>query len=84
MKIYIRFTLAVTMMVVSGCNAVGTVLNPFYERPSEVAYFGHKNDNALNDSGSGKADRARAALEAMASYQRTHAPQPTNPGARSP
>jgi hypothetical protein len=79
MKMYTRLTLAVTMVVVTGCNAIGTVLNPFYERPSEVAYFGHKNDNALNESGSGKADRARAALEAMASYQRAHAPQPNNP-----
>jgi hypothetical protein len=41
--------------------------------------MGEKNDAALNDSGSGKADRARGALEAMATYQRAQAPQPTNP-----
>ncbi len=63
----------------SGCNHVGNILNPFYESPSEVAYFGEKNDAALNDSGGGKATRAREALEAMSSYQRTLSPQPNNP-----
>ena len=63
----------------SGCNQVGNILNPFYESPSEVAYFGEKNDAALNDSGGGKATRAREALEAMSSYQRTLSPQPNNP-----
>lgn len=71
--------LTATLALVSGCATVGRIINPFYNSPSEVAYFGQKNDAALNDSGSGKADRARAALEAMASYQRTQAPQPNNP-----
>jgi hypothetical protein len=70
---------ATVMSMLTGCAAVGTILNPFYSQPSEVAYLGDKNDAALNDSGSGKADRARAALEAMATYQRAHAPQPNNP-----
>lgn len=64
----------------SACNSLGTVLNPFYESPSEVAYFGEKNDAALNnEGGAGKAGRAREALEAMGTYQRAAAPQPTNP-----
>lgn len=71
--------LTALVSLLSGCAAMGRVLNPFYPTPSEVAYMGQKNDAALNDSGSGKADRARAALEAMASYQRAQAPQPTNP-----
>jgi hypothetical protein len=63
----------------TGCTTTSNVLNPFYETPSEVAYFGDKNDAALNDSSGGKAGRARAALEAMASYQRAQSPQPNNP-----
>jgi hypothetical protein len=56
------------------------VLNPFYETPSEVAYFGEKNDAALSDeSGGGKGDKARAALEAMGNYQRALPAQPQNP-----
>jgi hypothetical protein len=59
---------------------MGRVLNPFYETPSEVAYFGEKNDVALNDGSSGgKGDKARAALEAMGSYQRSMPAQPQNP-----
>lgn len=64
----------------SGCNAMSRVLNPFHETPSEVALLGEKNDAALNDGGgTGKAAQARQALEAMATYQRAHAPQPNNP-----
>jgi hypothetical protein len=64
----------------TGCSTMGRVLNPFYETPSPVAYFGDKNDSALlNEGTGGKGASARAALEAMGSYQRAHAPQPHNP-----
>ena len=63
----------------SGCGTLGNYLNPFYESPSEVAYFGEKNDRALNDSGGGKGEKAREALEQMGSYQRALPPQPSNP-----
>ena len=66
--------------LLTGCSSLTHVLNPFYETPSEVAYFGEKNDAALNEgSGGGKGDKARAALEAMGSYQRALPAQPQNP-----
>jgi hypothetical protein len=72
--------LGVIGMALSGCSSVSQIFNPFYETPSEVAYFGEKNDSALNnEAGSGKAGKAREALEAMASYQRALSPQPNNP-----
>ena len=75
----IRLSMIVCAMgLLSGCSSVGAFFNPFYETPSEVAYFGEKNDNALNETG-GKGQSARMALEQMASYQRAHDPQPANP-----
>ncbi len=71
--------LSITSLVVSGCSTIGNVLNPFYDTPSEVAYFGEKNDSALNEGGAGQGQRARQALESMGTYQRALAPQPTNP-----
>jgi hypothetical protein len=71
--------LGVIAVLASGCSSLGAVFNPFYERPSEVAYLGEKNDAALNNEGGGKAVKAREALEAMGTYQRAHAPQPVNP-----
>lgn len=76
-------TIRLSMMVcaaglLSGCSSVGSFFNPFYETPSEVAYFGEKNDNALNETG-GKGESARTALEQMGSYQRALDPQPVNP-----
>jgi hypothetical protein len=66
--------------LLTGCSGMTHVLNPFYETPSEVAYFGEKNDAALNDSsGGGKGDKARAALEQMGTYQRALPAQPQNP-----
>jgi hypothetical protein len=78
---YVKLLALVTITSVStGCGYAGQIFNPFYETPSEVAYFGEKNDAALNnESGSGRAANARAALEAMGTYQRAHAPQPNNP-----
>ena len=76
----LKLTLAVALAVLgSGCTSTANFFNPFYESPSDVAYFGDKNDKALNDSGGGKAGRAREALEAMASYQRALPAQPNNP-----
>jgi hypothetical protein len=76
------FTLSLSLIALTntGCSAIGHVLNPFYESPSQVAYLGEKNDAALLGEGAGGKDSsARAALEAMGSYQRAHAPQPNNP-----
>lgn len=63
----------------TGCGSIGNVFNPFYEPPTEVALLGDKNDRALQGEGGGKAEAARAALEASATYQRAMAPQPVNP-----
>ena len=60
------------------CYTVSNLLNPFYESPKPVALLGEKNDKALNEN-KDKADNARQALEAMATYQKAHAPQPGNP-----
>jgi hypothetical protein len=62
----------------SACATTSNLLNPFYEPPSAVALLGQPNDHALNDS-TQKVDTARQALDAMASYQRAHYPQPANP-----
>lgn len=76
--IYLSIAALITVGT-TGCASIGTVLNPFYDTPSEVAYFGHKNDSALNESGAGKADLARQAFESAGNYQRAQAPQPVNP-----
>lgn len=62
----------------TGCSSVGNALNPFYESPKPVALLGEPNDHALEE-GDGKSERARQAMETMASYQRAHDPQPNNP-----
>jgi hypothetical protein len=69
----------VVALLFTGCSSMGRILNPFYDPPSEVAYFGEKNDRALNDSGGGKGVRAREALEAFNTYQRALPAQPNNP-----
>ena len=71
--------LAAGLLGSSGCSSISQLLNPFAETPSEVAYLGDKNDNALRGDGGGKAETARAALESAATYQRAMAPQPQNP-----
>ncbi len=71
--------LSIASIALSGCSSIGNVLNPFYDTPSEVAYFGEKNDAALNEGGAGQGQRARQALESMGNYQRALAPQPNNP-----
>jgi hypothetical protein len=76
----LKFALIPVLAVLcTGCSSIGRVLNPFYDSPSEVAYFGEKNDRALNDSGAGKGVKAREALEAFNTYQSALAPQPNNP-----
>lgn len=61
-----------------GSQALQRVFNPFYEAPTEQALLGQMNDSALNSSGQ-RDDRARAALEQTATYQRSHLPQPVKP-----
>jgi hypothetical protein len=76
----LKITLGLTLALLSsGCTSTANFFNPFYETPSEVAYFGDKNDRALNDSGGGKSANARAALEQMQTYSRAHAPSPNRP-----
>lgn len=76
-KIKLLSSLLVILML-SGCSSVGKVLNPFHEDPPPIAYLGEPNDHALNGQKE-KLDTARAALDATASYQRAHLPQPVNP-----
>lgn len=74
-----RTLIVASLLQLSACASIGRIFNPFYEAPTEVAYFGNKNDEALNEGGSGKAERARAALAAAGEAQRAHSPQPVNP-----
>lgn len=76
-----KLALVVTLLSSSGCYTISDYINPFYREPSEVAYYGEKNDHALNENsgGGGKGAGARAALEQFATYQRALPPQPTNP-----
>ena len=69
--------LAVAMTLCS-CATVGKILNPFQESTPPEAKLGEKNDKALSED-KGKAEKAREALESMATYQRTNQPQPYNP-----
>jgi len=63
----------------AACHSVpSSALNPFEKPPSPVALLGQPNDHALLGQGN-KEDSARQALEAMATYQRAHAPGPANP-----
>lgn len=62
----------------TGCTTMSQQLDPFYEPPAPNALLGEKSDRALyGESGGG--DRARQALEAMASYRRDKTPEPVNP-----
>jgi hypothetical protein len=62
----------------SSCTTASNLLNPFYESPTPEALLGERNDRAISGTGE-RAENARAALEAMATYRRTHHPQPVNP-----
>jgi hypothetical protein len=62
----------------TGCGYAGNLLNPFYEIPPPEAYLGERSDKALLGEDD-KGDRARAALEQMATYRRAKTPQPVDP-----
>lgn len=79
MKVSKKIIAACLLVSLTGCSTVSRYLNPFYESPGATAYLGEKNDNALQGDGGGKIEKARGALEAMATYQRASAPQPNNP-----
>ena len=64
--------------LLTGCGSASKYLNPFYEPPQPVALLGEANDHALNGAKDSE-DKARQALEQMASYQRARDPQPVNP-----
>lgn len=75
--------LAAALFGMSACSAVGPAAdqaNPFGVNSNEEGY-GERNLNAVmgGGNGGGAAERARHALESMASYRRTQAPQPVYP-----
>ena len=75
----VKMALIIGLAGLSACSSSSSnVLNPFYEEPTAEALMGESNDHALNGSQENTTN-ARAALEAMASYQRASAPQPVNP-----
>lgn len=71
-------TVGLALLTLTGCTTTSQILNPFYETPSDVALQGEPNDHALNGS-KNKEDTARKALEAMATYERAHTPEPAAP-----
>lgn len=73
-----RVLLVAPLVVFSACGASSNLLNPFYETPGPEATLGEKNDHALNEN-QGKSEKAREALEAMASYRRAQTPEPNDP-----
>ena len=78
-KKLVKMGLIIGLAGLSACSSsASNVLNPFYEEPTAEALMGAPNDHALNGSQENTTS-ARAALEAMASYQRANAPQPVNP-----
>jgi hypothetical protein len=65
---------------ITGCaNQAADLLNPYAETGGEK--FGTRNNEAIlgENAGSNVDERARHALEVMASYQRTHEPGPAKP-----
>jgi hypothetical protein len=70
--------LITTIGICSGCATIGDQLNPFQDSTDPIAFKGERNDRALNET-SEKQDRAREALESMASYRRAQSPQPVDP-----
>ncbi len=74
----LKITAAIGCLALSGCSSVGNVLNPFAQTDEEIPKLGNRDDSALNES-QDKGEKARAALEAMATYQAALPPQPVNP-----
>lgn len=75
---------AICMALVTGCTATGPAadqLNPFAADGTGGQQLGERNTNAIlgGSGGGGAAERARHALESIASYRRTQAPQPVYP-----
>ena len=70
-------TLITIALTLSACGT-GMIADPFTPPTQPEAYLGERNDHALG-TGAHNPESARDALEAMASYQRAHAPQPVNP-----
>jgi len=73
-----KILLGLAALALAGCNSMSQVLNPFYETPGPIAMLGEANDSALRGE-QDKDNTARQSLQAMASYQRAHAPQPVHP-----
>ena len=78
MMIVKQLILVGMISVLCSCSAVGKVVNPFYEPPTEIALKGQANDNALSGEVS-KGEQARKVLEQVGSYQSAMPPQPVNP-----
>ena len=74
----IRFGAVCSLALLCGCSSISRVLNPFYEEPDPTALLGERNDHAISGNRE-KTQTARQALEAMATYQRAHLPQPVDP-----
>ncbi|MCB0331915.1 MAG: hypothetical protein KDD55_00380 [Bdellovibrionales bacterium] len=66
------------LVSVSGCTTTGNMLNPFYETPGPTAFLGQPNDHALNETAN-KDERARAAFDQLAQYDRALPPSPNKP-----
>lgn len=66
------------VVLLSACTTASNLLNPFYESPTPTALLGEANDHALGGNQQ-KEESARKALEAMATYQRAHHPEPVKP-----
>lgn len=66
--------------LLSGCSSstFNKVLNPLAVEPEPEAFLGTPDSSAL-DGTTSKAEEARAALEAMTSYQRQFTPSPNKP-----
>ena len=79
MRKLLRYSMMI-MLIANGsaCSSIGNALNPFYDEPPPEALLGEKNDHAISGDRK-KSTEARTALESMATYQRTHLPQPVNP-----
>lgn len=78
MKNIVRIGLILAVVSVTGCGQIANTLNPFYEIPPAVAFNGERTDRGLTET-SDKAEGARKALDAMASYRRAQPPEPTYP-----
>lgn len=71
-------TYTAALLCLCACNTMSNAANPYYETPPPEALLGERNDHALSGTRE-KIDTARQALDAAATYQRAHMPQPYNP-----